>query len=384
MTHSSSHVLPGKKTSFTTTKVLVAFQTRPGVGADKLIQDAGSASVTLKDRGGNLTQVTLAATQGIYSLDLPAGGEAMLEILGCEFHVASLAAKSPDPGFGLIQWKAPLLPKATLKGMQQRLQLLGYYTGRVDGNMGAKTERALLEFQADEGSLKINGEPDAPTQNALDGWVESKNKDASGKYYIVRRYLIRFQRANHGPSVWDFPQLDFRGGDDPVVAFGFEAGHVPDLMRYLKSFYLRLAAEWVGESLAPFFITLKSKSETVLAVQIPKLQARPDMMKFQVKGVGKETIEIRCGSEKGPVVARAEARIEKLQYVNIHAHILKVMQMGTNLSLAAPSNWTEEEIRGFISGINAIWIASGIEFNISGFEENIVSTQTLSKLEVKR
>ena len=52
------------------------------------------------------------------------------------------------------------------KGVQQRLQNLGYYGGAIDGQAGTLTQGALAMFQRDEG-LPANGRMDDATRDAL-------------------------------------------------------------------------------------------------------------------------------------------------------------------------------------------------------------------------
>ncbi len=77
---------------------------------------------------------------------------------------------------------ADLESETTLLGQQRRLRILGYHLGHagndqngVDGNKRRRTERAILDFQADHGLTIncINGEADQLTQARLKtevGW----------------------------------------------------------------------------------------------------------------------------------------------------------------------------------------------------------------------
>jgi hypothetical protein len=57
---------------------------------------------------------------------------------------------------------------AIIKGVQGRLQNLGYKCGSIDGLLGPKTRAALQEFQRDVLKLEEpSGEPDLDTRNAL-------------------------------------------------------------------------------------------------------------------------------------------------------------------------------------------------------------------------
>jgi hypothetical protein len=57
-------------------------------------------------------------------------------------------------------------PHDSVTGIQQRLRALGYYFGRVDGELGAQTQTALRSFQNQNG-LTASGEVDDATSNAL-------------------------------------------------------------------------------------------------------------------------------------------------------------------------------------------------------------------------
>jgi hypothetical protein len=50
-----------------------------------------------------------------------------------------------------------LEPPADVNGMQRRLNSLGYNLGAVDGIIGKKTERSILNFQADHAPLRVDG-----------------------------------------------------------------------------------------------------------------------------------------------------------------------------------------------------------------------------------
>lgn len=60
-----------------------------------------------------------------------------------------------------------LYPLETIKGIQQRLNNLGYDCGEEDGDFGDRTKRALRAFQAAMG-LDRTDAPDEPTRDALD------------------------------------------------------------------------------------------------------------------------------------------------------------------------------------------------------------------------
>lgn len=65
----------------------------------------------------------------------------------------------------------------TVTGLQRRLRMLGYHLGHagplqngVDGSLGGRTERSILDYQADKG-FDVIGDSNAQTQNGLTGDV---------------------------------------------------------------------------------------------------------------------------------------------------------------------------------------------------------------------
>jgi Putative peptidoglycan binding domain len=59
------------------------------------------------------------------------------------------------------------LPEVTeVAGVQERLNLLNYFTGRVDGDLGPRTRNALKSFQR-ENALEETGEVDKATVHSL-------------------------------------------------------------------------------------------------------------------------------------------------------------------------------------------------------------------------
>ena len=53
-----------------------------------------------------------------------------------------------------------------ISGVQARLRNLGFYVGKIDGILDAKTKAAIRFFQ-EEHQLSVTGEPDQPTQQKL-------------------------------------------------------------------------------------------------------------------------------------------------------------------------------------------------------------------------
>jgi len=89
--------------------------------------------------------------EGAVELFVPGGQAAELEIFGTRYEIVVRAA---------------LEDVASIAGQQRRLQLLGYYAGAVDGEIGAGTGLGLLNFQADQ-ELNPDGVCGRSTQSKL-------------------------------------------------------------------------------------------------------------------------------------------------------------------------------------------------------------------------
>lgn len=98
------------------------------------------------------------AADGSANLLIPSGSKAQLEVLGTRYALTTITK---------------LAPCESLKGMQQRLRLLGYFHRDADEKWDAEFDRALLNFQADHG-LEPNG-------NASDTTTQNKIKSAVGE-----------------------------------------------------------------------------------------------------------------------------------------------------------------------------------------------------------
>ena len=77
---------------------------------------------------------------------------AMLQVMGTIYEVSV---------------RGTLEPVSVTDGIQRRLQMLGYYQPPVSGMMDETTEYALLNFQADNGPLRVDGLPVANVQTRL-------------------------------------------------------------------------------------------------------------------------------------------------------------------------------------------------------------------------
>ncbi len=70
------------------------------------------------------------------------------------------------PTAGQAEMAALSSEKPSTKQIQQALKNAGFYTGKVDGDLGPKTKKAIEAFQAQNG-LKADGKVGAKTWRAL-------------------------------------------------------------------------------------------------------------------------------------------------------------------------------------------------------------------------
>ncbi len=94
---------------------------------------------------GTLIRNGRTAADGKIEVRLPAGRRVILEVLGSQYEISAMAT---------------LHPNDQIRGVQQRLEMLGYHVGSLHGddrrastyrNPDAATEQAMLEFQTDAG-----------------------------------------------------------------------------------------------------------------------------------------------------------------------------------------------------------------------------------------
>ena len=128
--------------------ILQRYPGTAGSDADRAIAD-----VDYKVTIGGITSQGKTGADGKIHLSMPSNGKAILEMLGTIYEVTPVAA---------------LDAKNTKRGVQRRLQGLGYELGRVDGVVGLRTGIALLQFQADNAPLDTQGDAGhAATQQQL-------------------------------------------------------------------------------------------------------------------------------------------------------------------------------------------------------------------------
>ena len=144
----------GHGNTITLTTVKIMFQVFPGIKGTDAQRGIAGVPYTLSMDGGVSTVSGAAlktSTDGGVTLFVPSNTPAILKIFDTEYEISAL---------GSIE------AQATNKGVQRRLTLLGYELGDVDGSPGKKSDRALLNFQADS-DLNADGKIDTLTRNKL-------------------------------------------------------------------------------------------------------------------------------------------------------------------------------------------------------------------------
>lgn len=160
-----------KKNVIATPVAALYFQKYPGVDPNSGIPDV---PYKLRINGKDKTPANAkTAADGKISFSLPAAARAEVEIFGTVYEV---------------KYRSKIANFKSTKGVQQRLKMLGYHAGSVDGNKGPMTERATLLFQADSvhpdhkthcvgtknGTLMIDGIIGDQTKKALRELVKAK------------------------------------------------------------------------------------------------------------------------------------------------------------------------------------------------------------------
>ncbi len=123
------------------------FQRYPGTDAASAIQ-----GLDYEVRVGRLTRQGTTGADGKVSVRVPAGTRATVTAMGTRY---DLSAAMHLPAHD------------TVVGAQRRLNMLGYNAGSPDGINGPKTEIAVLNYQADNAPLRVEGLLGAQTQNSI-------------------------------------------------------------------------------------------------------------------------------------------------------------------------------------------------------------------------
>lgn len=146
--------------------VAIYFQRYPGVDPNSGITDVPyKLRINGKDKTPKPPSNAKTDAEGKISFSLPAKAKAEVEIFGTVYE---------------LRYSSKLAGYTSVRGVQKRLNMLGYHTGSVDGKKGAMTERAVLLFQAD--SVRLSHKGDCPgTKNGtlmIDGILGDQTKKA--------------------------------------------------------------------------------------------------------------------------------------------------------------------------------------------------------------
>ena len=334
----------------------------------------------------------------------------ILEILGTRYEIIRLKNFAPTK---------------TVRGIQQRLTILGYYCGELIANENAivenkdlynipnvETEQAILDFQADN-DLFTDALFGPKSIKAIDKILVNHQKEkviavATGTdsdyearkatlaphsklKKLVHKYLqifpVRFTRAPHatdatrdsgGPDA-NAPDPDDRGFLK-CLHTGFGAAILPvgfdeDLATQAET-RIRLIRFNIDNN-ADLFVTssTKTKLEITSPSQVPvggtKTNKLPTtekaIIKFRALETGVCFIEIRYGSQDGPIIHRLQIKINSLITLDIKAHVPII---NSSLALNIPAvpaqsvHNTKALIEAKFEDVNKIYFPYGIKFDI--------------------
>src|SRR5690606_22295589 len=203
--------------------------------------------------------------------------------------------------------------------------------------------------------------------------------DSTGKHFLIRRYLARFERARVGDSHASCPHPDYRGGDNTIATYGYKVTSFADRDRGTRGEgdYFYIGLDFEGYSFL---------DETRL---FPKFRKNPNCAKMRVVPAGcghqsahnydrpflaiaplsvdgEDTLDLHHGSEHGPVVASLELKTPEMRHVLVAMHLLTIMDAAGN---SVPP-WTASEAMGLMAMVNAVWMPMGIEFQVRLVQED--------------
>lgn len=270
----------------------------------------------------------------------------------------------------------------TIRGMQQRLSLLGYYFGALAANEtvvdltanqkgmynnpNKETEKAILDFQADQ-DLFADAMYGPKTSKAMEKQLKKIDTflvaaDGSTSDYEARKadigahtklkklahkstrvFPVRFARAPHAtdPNVEDgavdanAPDPDDRGFEKcprsghgtAVLPIGFDSTQVTQAETRVRLMRINIADD------AGLFVT--SSNPQMLEITEPrqatnaggtttvenKLPATNNVMiKLRARRAGRCFVEVRYGAQDGPIIHRLRVVINRLRTLQVKAH----------------------------------------------------------------
>jgi len=205
---------------------------------------------------------------------------------------------------------------------------------------------------------------------------------------------VRFTRAPHqndatkdsGPPNANAPDPDDRG----YVPEKHRCAYLPIGFEYsgpvasLPETRVRLIREDIADA-AQLYVTSSNNTIVELTTPAPG-NALPNtakmMIKFRVKNVGDAFLEVRFGSDSGPIIHRLRLCINKFRSIWVKAHSLVISGTTINDDSGNPvpsqsSLNTKAAVQGRIDLLNAIYFPYGIKFTLKGNVD--VSPITLSQ-----
>jgi hypothetical protein len=125
----------------------LVFQRYPGTDATSAVQ-----GLDYEVRVGRLARPGTTGADGKVTVRVPAGTRATVTAMGTMYELsAAMHLPAHD----------------TIEGAQRRLNMLGYNAGFPDGSIGPKTEIAVLNYQADNAPLRVEGLLGAQTSTGI-------------------------------------------------------------------------------------------------------------------------------------------------------------------------------------------------------------------------
>lgn len=148
----SNRVTPRSRNRFTTAVVMLYLQQYPGK-----ISVSGIVGVPYELQiEGKVVKKGKTYKGGIVALMFDPAKTVHLQMLGSTYEISVRKDK--------------MEPQSDIKGVQRRLNMLGYNAGAVTGvvnnNVSWETDRAILNFQADN-KMRTDGIPGSRTQKRL-------------------------------------------------------------------------------------------------------------------------------------------------------------------------------------------------------------------------
>ncbi len=350
----------------------VAFQICAGVDDANIIADAGNAKLKI----GNEFTRTIRPCKGVYVFNIYDDEEGTLEIFGVTFHVQrkafyNVGATPNIPQDSIAAWDGTLSPLGELRGVQQRLYMLGYLNS-FSQNMNQETEIALLNFQADEGSIEINGDvQDNATLAALDNYFSDHILDSpvnledkeGNPVPLLRKYLLRIGRERNGTTQLYSPHPDTRGTLSlPLVTYECVSSN------RTASEQLRFGAFPTGIlPISPIFPVVTQGQECIEVEHETVMGTLVILKRLSGQTCEDGLVELRYGANDGPVLSKIAVKVFEKKELNVVVH--KVIN-NTLTDTSGISSWTDADLTAIFEKVNLIWASAGIRISYT-FAENL-------------